>query len=314
MTPLICALAVILGGVLAVISEEAGWTSRTAFAVSLGVSSVFIVGMLLVTSRRRAIAHPADASGLLTGAIPHRGVEAGHGSGMPKLQSGEAFLPALNGLGTLAFALSLVIATLAVVTDRLRSVGIILLVGSTFVLFCIMWLTFLRMSRDVIPSLTLGLEARHTGFQITVRPRETSADQELLALRETIDVLAATDVAKSRPGSLPRLRGLVAEMEQRREIGDRYRFLDADLEFHIQAAELAGLDTACEFLRSVREQVIATGLRAIADDQRMDEVLDEHRSILDAMERGDETAARRVAKEHLDKTGVRLQSPSEHLG
>lgn len=146
------------------------------------------------------------------------------------------------------------------------------------------------------------------GFRIReVGPEEMA---EVFELRGLIEARTVENLAKKgTAGDIQSLRSILKRQE--RVVHDVGRFLDVDEEFHLTMLERAGLRRAREFMVTLRDIIWLLGLEALALPGRLEEVLAEHRRVVDAIERKDVTGARRAIESHLTSTYAKIGLASE---
>lgn len=133
------------------------------------------------------------------------------------------------------------------------------------------------------------------------RPRVAAPDAE--QIRQTLHARRLTEITlvrlasqRPRPQDLRRLRALIDSERQCTTRGSAIRLSG---EFHLQLADMAGNAPLAHFLGSL---VPLTSLAIAQFDAQVggDCAWQEHAEIVDAVERGDVTAAERLMTRHLD--------------
>jgi len=132
--------------------------------------------------------------------------------------------------------------------------------------------------------------------------------REVMEVRIGIEIRAAALAARNRSAAhLATLTTLVARMEAAR--GDAARFSRADSAFHLAIAEASGnrlVFHVVESLEAALRTASYRGVRAIGDEPALDAVLAEHRRLVEAIERRDETAAAALMHDHIDAAMRRM--------
>lgn len=139
------------------------------------------------------------------------------------------------------------------------------------------------------------LAARRRGYQIS---EFTDAEvDEVAALREQLEVLVArTLTAKHASVDLGRL----ADILRRQDEDPTGRAMFAlDEEFHLTAAELAGLDRTRSILEGLRSVMAAVTAGASIPDEETARRIAEHHEIFAAISSGDRTEAVRLMRAHV---------------
>lgn len=154
-----------------------------------------------------------------------------------------------------------------------------------------------------------GLVESTPGGSSVVRTLTSDEVRELFLIREALERLAVQEHTKTvRPGAIKRLQELVDEQSNAARKENVEQFLVADEEFHLTIARAAQLELAAELLSSLREKMRQAGLRAILQRGRMEQVIVEHRAILEGLERGDEEEATGALMAHLTETRGAFES------
>lgn len=128
--------------------------------------------------------------------------------------------------------------------------------------------------------------------------------RELFLLREALEALAVREFVAThgRGADVSALEALLARQRAARAAGDVEAFLDADEQFHLRIAELAGLPQVAQLLGALREKQRQAGLRAVADPARLPRVLAEHEAIVKAVRAGNADRASAAVLRHLSVT------------
>jgi GntR family transcriptional repressor for pyruvate dehydrogenase complex len=130
---------------------------------------------------------------------------------------------------------------------------------------------------------TLDLvEARHQLEVVTAR---------LAALR--IDAAGAERLRE-------RLEGMRAAMD------DQQRFVEADIAFHLEVAQIAGNSVLSDMLHSIRALLRVWITRAVSRAGQIDITMSEHTAVYDAVVSGDPAGAAAAMDEHMESAGARL--------
>ncbi len=133
--------------------------------------------------------------------------------------------------------------------------------------------------------------------------------QDLLETREILETNICARFADKPPTAedIEALRALTDRMEEAAKEGDRCGFLEADASFHTEIAERALFLLAAEQLERISDKIRIVGLSALFRRDGMDDVLAEHRAIVDALEAHDSEGASRAMGDHLTQTRRRLE-------
>ena len=131
--------------------------------------------------------------------------------------------------------------------------------------------------------------------------------RELIELRGKLEVSAA-ELAAERvtDTALARLRTQVTAMKE--SLGDRNKFIEADLKFHIEIAKASENDVLLNLLQSIRSLLriwVERGLQSEGDAQL---AYDEHVAVYEAIASRDADRARLAMSHHMSTAGSRLGS------
>ncbi len=142
------------------------------------------------------------------------------------------------------------------------------------------------------------------GFARRLRPHlhEPAFVSELFELRRILEpgavALAATRVEE---GDLQKLDQLIEE--QKAAFGDRFTFVELDMDFHRVLAEASRNTVLCEVLNLLSVELRQTRMTATAKRFRPENTLLEHQHILEAVRRKKPDKARQAMLQHLNTVG-----------
>jgi DNA-binding GntR family transcriptional regulator len=126
--------------------------------------------------------------------------------------------------------------------------------------------------------------------------------EEVYAIREVLDGLAARLAARRiMDGDLSRLKSLMKIMESAVEEKRQNVLVQANVRFHEMIYQASGNDRLVALGQSITDFVRRFSATAFRSYERDVEVLDEHRALIDALERRDPDAAESAAREHMVK-------------
>lgn len=163
----------------------------------------------------------------------------------------------------------------------------------------------LGVSRSPVREALLRLEAEglaaivpYRGALVTPLERERFA--ELMEFRLALERFALDRLVERLPdGTIAQLRGHAAALREAVTGRDRRRAVDEDLSVHRAIVHLAGnalLERAYdELVAQIRLYIAVTSARY----GRIDELADEHDALIDAIERRDARAARKLLDSHV---------------
>ena len=128
----------------------------------------------------------------------------------------------------------------------------------------------------------------------------TAAVEDAQFIRESLEC-AAVRLAATRSGEadLAALDGLVRRQAEVVEHGGYERFAVLDDEFHAALCELAGRPVAWEVAQRVKGQLHRVRRLSLPQPHYLEEMVAEHRLVLDALRRGDPDGAEETLRHHL---------------
>ena len=145
--------------------------------------------------------------------------------------------------------------------------------------------------------------------QMVVRPLSPERRQEVFRLRGALEEVAVREACETMNEEVFDYLRLVLFKQERIGDQDLERFLDLDDEFHLGIARGAGMPLLERFLSQLRAFVRLVGHKALSHPGRVAEVIEEHRRLLDALERRDEKAAVAALHLHLSLTSESVSDP-----
>jgi len=160
--------------------------------------------------------------------------------------------------------------------------------------------TYLRtQSSDLLPSvINWGLTL---GQPRTLDLVEARAEMEVITAR-----LAAERATKADIGRLEiHMERMQETVELRRE------FVDADVAFHLEIADIAGNSVLSDLLHSVRALLRVWVERAVTEEGTNVPTLSEHRRVFEAIKAGDVEGSEQAMKAHMRSASNRLRRSLE---
>ncbi|MEK6441431.1 GntR family transcriptional regulator [Pseudonocardia sp. T1-2H] len=139
------------------------------------------------------------------------------------------------------------------------------------------------------------------------RLRKLSADErrEIFDLRSLLEPYTARRLALvATEEDVRRLGTLIDAQQDLRGPGQQSEFLALDEQFHLLQSELLGLERTHATMTSLRGAMWLIGFEALTLPHRHEDVIAEHRAILDAIARHDPEAAAAAAHEHIVTTAA----------
>lgn len=129
---------------------------------------------------------------------------------------------------------------------------------------------------------------------------------DLVEARKHIEIVNAGLAAQRGTfGEGERLRRLYGDMVS--QSSDSAAFVTSDVAFHLEIASLTGNSVLADILTSIRSLLQVWVARAAAGRESIDNTLEEHKLVMEAILSGDEAAAREAMETHMDRAGLRLQ-------
>lgn len=83
---------------------------------------------------------------------------------------------------------------------------------------------------------------------------------------------------------------------------DATSFMNLDRDFHMAMSKLVGNSRLVSIMNNIRDKVHLMGLRALSVGGRMEEVIEEHEKIVEAVENGRELEALALMEYHLERS------------
>lgn len=129
---------------------------------------------------------------------------------------------------------------------------------------------------------------------------------DLVEAREYIEVFVARRAAERiTPDGAARLDACIARMEAAGAAGRGEDFVEADVEFHLLVADMAGNSVFVDVLRSIRTLLHVWISRIVASGGLGDSI-EQHRRVADAIKAGDAEGAHKAMHAHITSAGTRL--------
>lgn len=126
---------------------------------------------------------------------------------------------------------------------------------------------------------------------------------EIFETREALEVKSCElMIERMKQDALSTLAKILDKQRQEATQGNQLRFLDGDHEFHLHIARCADNSRLYEAIERLRDQTMLLGAYALQKENRMVEVIEEHRAIVGALKLGDTLATRTAVVTHLKKT------------
>jgi DNA-binding GntR family transcriptional regulator len=131
--------------------------------------------------------------------------------------------------------------------------------------------------------------------------------EEVFALRLLLEVPAARRaVLLLTPGTRRELRQVYAAMEKAASAGDEYRVWEHDRQFHRVLLEASGNTRLAEYVDSLRDLVLSSGVSSAQRSRSLEHILAEHHAVLERVEAGDADGAAEAMRRHILRTAELL--------
>lgn len=172
---------------------------------------------------------------------------------------------------------------------------------------------YLHISRTPVREALLELSAKglvtflpRKGVRINQFDRQDF--NEIFELRKALELTAAEKVASSaETDDISRLERMLQEQEEYAEGRDLVGFLQKDREFHALLSQLSDNRRLMSASEELRDLIRIMGAYSLISQDRVEEVLTEHRNLLQGIVQADPQKAHEKMRDHLDKTRESLE-------
>ncbi|MEF8822824.1 MAG: GntR family transcriptional regulator [Desulfohalobiaceae bacterium] len=167
---------------------------------------------------------------------------------------------------------------------------------------------YLQISRTPVREALLELSAKGL---VTFLPRRgvriNQFDRrdlnEIFELRKALELTAVEKVAsQAGPEEISRFRDILRQQQEHAHKQDMVGFLQKDREFHALLSHLTGNRRLMNTIEEVRDLIQIMGAHALIRRGRVEEVMQEHESLLQCIAHSDPEKARERMCYHLDQT------------
>ena len=126
--------------------------------------------------------------------------------------------------------------------------------------------------------------------------------KEIFEIRSALESLS-TGLAARRiePDELEKLRALLAEIEGHIKSRDMDKIVEADIEFHGLLYRVSRNERLVAIIGNLKEQLARFRTLSMSYPGRLQETLEEHRAMVEAIAAGDVEAARDAADRHMER-------------
>ena len=151
----------------------------------------------------------------------------------------------------------------------------------------------------------------------SVRPISFPEVQQIFQARiaiegEALALLASQMDTEEARDVLARMESCVADdMEGHRDAGQRYEFMQADMEFHMLGVSYTGNEFFIHVMRMMRTRMEQAIVSSLAHSDRQFVAVQEHEAIIAALRAGDSEGARHALERHMRRTEEILRGMME---
>ncbi|EST53994.1 hypothetical protein T458_23840 [Brevibacillus panacihumi W25] len=147
---------------------------------------------------------------------------------------------------------------------------------------------------------------------LKVRKVTKNEMEQIFLLRKSIESEVIQKLASTiTQQQIEMLKEICAEQEEAMNNGDEVSFISLDQEFHLTLTRLANYELVEQILVNLHNLSTLIGLQAVKKKNRMNEVLQEHRTIIQALSDKDALQAAASIIDHLAKTKSSLRGWEE---
>ena len=131
--------------------------------------------------------------------------------------------------------------------------------------------------------------------------------EEVFALRLLLEVPAIRRAVRLlTPSALRELRQVFAAMEKAVAVHDEFRMWERDRRFHRILLEASGNGRLAEYVDSLRDMVLRRGVSTAHRSRSLEDIVAEHRVVLERVEDGDADGAAEAMRAHILHTAELL--------
>jgi DNA-binding GntR family transcriptional regulator len=131
--------------------------------------------------------------------------------------------------------------------------------------------------------------------------------KEVMEVRALLETFAAEKVVERRSELIPKLRRGLEEQSQLLDETKIAEFVESDREFHRLIVSTADNNVLTNVFEALRDRQVVMVVRAtIHSVERIGQIMQEHKAIVDTAEKGDVDGLKGAIREHLDNTLLSL--------
>ncbi len=125
--------------------------------------------------------------------------------------------------------------------------------------------------------------------------------KEIFEIRSALESLATGLAArKIEPESIETLQNLLIEIEGYIEKNDIEKIVESDIKFHGLIYQISGNERLVNIINNLKEQTARFRTLSMSYPGRLQETLEEHSEMVEAIANGDVSAARDAAEHHME--------------
>lgn len=148
----------------------------------------------------------------------------------------------------------------------------------------------------------LLIHVQRKGFKI--REINESELEQIFYLRNSIEMKGISILIDTINNSqVNQLEAIVDLQEEAIKMDDRIKYIELDQSFHRTMLRMAGQNLLEQIFKEIYNLSLLIGHAAITKEGRMDEVILEHREIIESLRNKDENGAKKHLNKHLKETG-----------
>jgi DNA-binding GntR family transcriptional regulator len=125
--------------------------------------------------------------------------------------------------------------------------------------------------------------------------------KEIFEIRSALESLATGLAArKIEPEELEKLQNLLVEIEGYISKNDIEKIVESDIKFHGLIYQVSGNERLVNIINNLKEQTARFRTLSMSYPGRLQETLEEHSEMVEAISNGDVSAARDAAERHME--------------
>lgn len=137
--------------------------------------------------------------------------------------------------------------------------------------------------------------------------------QDIFEIREAIELAAVEKISKNASSlKFDDLKDIIDAQRKAAAKQEHGKFVELDRAFHMALGRLTDNRRIEAIMQNIRDFVHLMGLRAIALEGRMEEVIQEHESVYNAIRQGKSMEARVLMDSHLKKSWDAVEETYDH--